>query len=302
MVTSARGVCIVAPPDKGREPRDRITQEQRQWVESVRQLAMDRGEDVLIFRTILQSVTVRGQVDRRLFVLNPWEAERLYRAVHRGFDAVFQAGQARVLLRPTGAIEASNTTSLRNVVAHKAFFVQFDGLTSPSDVFIEFDAWSRETHCESHRDCRVLPMHMFSPGRDWKRLSTRAERDAFERTHGTPTRLVDAKARHWNQTTAWHGKDSLTVANRSLPTGFHWDVVSDGNTSRMSSLTATWRFERGSYLNVSPDGHVRAGQSKGITAVKEDEAPRPARPAQVKTSKRERERLKRARQLANNRR
>ena len=271
-------------------------------MEAVRKLATDRGEEVLIFRTVLRTVTVKGQENRRLFVLNPWEADRLYRAVHRGFDAVFQAGQARVLVRPTRPVESSNSRTLRRVVEHKAFFAQFDGITPASDLFVEFDGWSSEAHCESHRDCRVLPLHMFSPTRDWKGLSTQSERDEFERTHGGPAHLIDVKSRRWKQTTVWHGNDSLIVAHHSLPTGFHWDVVSEGNTSRMSSLTATWRFEGSAYLNVSPDGYVRSGQSTGITAVMEEEAPRPPKPTEVKPSKRERARLKRARQLANKKR
>lgn len=296
------GVCIVAPPEDGVEARNRITLEQKRWVDSIRKLAEGQGREVAIFRTILRVVDVRGQENRRLFILDPWEADRLYRTLHRGFAGVFQTGQARVLVRPTHAVETSNSTPLRRVVEHKAFFAQFDGTTAASDLFAEFEEWSSDVHCESHRDCRLLPLHMFSPKRDWKRLSTQAERDDFERVHGVPSQLVDARSRYWNQTTAWHGNDSLTVANRPLPTGFHWDVEAGGHTSRMSSLTATWRFDDGAYLNVSPDGYVRAGQSVGVTAVMEDEAPRPPKPQQAKPSKRERARLKRERQLANKKR
>lgn len=280
----SQGLCIVAPPESG-EVRDRISPEQRQWVSDLRLLAQEREQEVAIFRTVLRTSRQRGQTGRRFFVLDPWEADRLYRLVHRGYDAVFQTGQARVLLNPTKMLETSNSRPLAQVVNHKAFFVQFDGITSASDTFETFDDWSKRAHCDSRRDCRVLPLHMFAPSRDWGALEAKDDRDAFEKSHGRPLQLKDEKARHWKQTNAWHGNDTLTIAKFELPTGFHWDVQSPNHTSRMSSLTAAWRFDSGAYVNVSPDGHVRGGQSKGVSAVKEGEAPRPVLPETPKAKK-----------------
>ncbi|WP_426181841.1 hypothetical protein [Microbacterium sp. TWP3-1-2b2] len=296
-MTEQDGICIVCPPAGG-NPTDRITPEQQRWVDDVRKSANDRDLEVKIFRTVVRRSNVKGQKERRFNLLDPWEADRLYRLVHRGFDAVFQAGSARVLLNPIKALETSNSVPLSQVVRHKSFFAQLDGITPAADTFAAFDAWSEVAHCDSHRDCRVLPLHMFSPRRDWEALTTTAERKLFERAHGIPTRLVDEKARRWNQTTAWHGNDSLAVAKYGLPTGFHWDVTGVHNTSRLSSLTSTWQFKGEAYLNVSPDGFIRAGQSKGITAMMEGEAPRPAPSAPNKPSKRERNRARRERQLA----
>lgn len=300
-MTQQQGICIVAPPADG-EANRRVTSAQTAWVDALRRASEARGETATVFRTVFRRSDVRGQPNRSFYVLDPWEAHRLYKAVHQGSDAVFQAGQARVLLDPTKPLESSNSVALMRIVQHKAFFAQFDGATEPDTTFAHLDTWREVNHCESHRDSRVLPLHMFSPSTDWGALETADDRRRFEDVHGGPTHLVDEDSRSWNQTTAWHGNDTLRVGGFALPTGFHWDVTAAKNLSRLASLTATWRFEGRAYLNVSPDGHVRAGQSKGITAVCEGEAPRPAPPAVTKPSKRERERQRRLRQLANRRR
>lgn len=279
------GICIVAPPDGA------ITSQQRGWLEAIRKLAVDRGLEVDIFRTIPRVSRQKGEIGRKFSILDPWEADRLYRSLHLGRNAVFQTGKAQVLLNPTGAYESSNVVSFARLVRHKVFFVQFDGLTPPTDVLAEYDSWSLESHCDSHRDCRVLPLHMFSP-RSNLDLSSEKGRKEFELVHGSPSRLKDEKSRSWNQTPAWHGTDSLTVAGCALPTGFHWDVEAARNVSRMNSLTAVWRFDRGAYVNVSPNGHIRGGQSKGVSAVKVDEAPRPAPPEPQKLSNRQARREK----------
>lgn len=291
------GICIVAPPDgeevDGSTAHGTITPQQRTWLEAVRKLAVGRGLAVDIFRTVPRVSRQKGEEGRRFSVVEPWEADRLYRLLHLGHDAVFQTGKAQVLLNPTGAYESSNVISLARLVRHKVFFAQFDGHTPPPDVLNEYDIWRSEPHCDSHRDSRVLPLHMFSPRGD---LDLRSEegRKAFELVHGSPAQLKDEKSRPWNQTSAWHGTDDLTIAGFTLPTGFHWDVEAARNVSHMSSLTALWRFDKGAYVNVSPNGHIRGGQSKGVTAVKVGEAPRPAPPEAPKRSDRQARREKEA--------
>lgn len=287
------GICIVAPPENT-DADSSITSEQREWLEGVRELAIARDLKVEIFRTVPRVSRNKGEPNRKFSILEPWEADRLYRFLHRSYDAVFQTGKAQVLLNPTGEYHSSNVISLARVVRHKVFFAQFDGFTPPSEVLLEYDVWRSEGNCDSHRDCRVLPLHMFSPRRDWLDLRSEENRKAFELAHGVPSQLKDEKSRPWNQTAVRHGNDSLIIAGFTLPTGFHWDVEAAPNVSQLSSLTANWRFSKGAYVNVSPDGHVRSGQSKGVTAVKVDEAPRPAPPEPPKRSNREARREKEA--------
>lgn len=268
------GVCIVAPSEKG-EQGDVITTDQRQWVTDLRALAQERKADVKIFRTVFRTSNQKGEKGRRFSVLDPWEAERLYRLTHRGYSAVFQTGSARILKDPTKLLESSNTMTLKNLMQHKVFFSQFDGFTAAADSFDVYDEWTANVRCENHRDCRALPLHMFAPNRDWGTLAERSSRNGFEQVHGKPLHLKDERSRPWKQATARHGNDTLTVANYELPTGFHWDVEASQNRSRMSSLTDAWRFDSGAYLNISPDGHARGGQSSGVSAVKEGQAPRP---------------------------
>lgn len=275
------GVCIVAPPKSG---PGGCTGAQREWIETVRRLAEDRSQKVTVFRTVMRTSQRRSESGRRIPLLDPWEADRLYKLVHRGHGAVFQAGSARVLLDPLHEISTVNSVALARLVRYKAFFRVFDGITPVSDLFQEFDSWMAGRHIDSHRDCRVLPLHMFSPGRDWD-LTPAAGRDEFSRVHGKAGSLVDEKARPWKQPNGKHGQEALLIANHPLPQGYHWDVNATRTTSRLVSLVERWKFVPGSYANVSPDGHIRGGQSSGVSATREGAAPRPPEPKVEQPSK-----------------
>ncbi|HEY0119965.1 MAG TPA: hypothetical protein VGC04_14415, partial [Cellulomonas sp.] len=163
-----------------------------------------------------------------------------------------------------------------------------DGSTLPAELYLEFDEWLKETHVESHRDARVLPLHMFAPRRDWPDLASPGGLDAFERAHGGPSRLSDEASRLWKQPNGLHGNDVLVVANHELPMGYHWDVGAAQTVSHLSSLVERWKFERGSYANVSPDGYVRGGQSSAESARRDGVAPRPPAPTLEATPKQRR--------------
>jgi hypothetical protein len=271
------GVCIVAPPVQG--PAGVVcTTAQTAWIEKVRALAKSYGHSVTIFRTVARLSERKDESGRRLFLLDPWEADRLYKLIHRGCYAVFQAGQARVLPDPLSDISSATSISLERLIRYKSCFAQFDGATEPSELFVRFDAWAAAMPVSTHRDCRVLPLHMFSPSHDWLDLMQANGQHDFERMHGKPTQLADECARHWKQPSAVHGNDSLFVANHPLPTGFHWDVTAARTVSRLTSLIERWKFPPSAYANVSPDGHVRGGQSSAISARREGSAPRPPDP------------------------
>lgn len=283
-----RGVCIVAPPDRGRpgsEPWEYCTPAQREWVGSVRRQAEERGYQVSVFRTVPRTSRRRDEANRRLLLVDPWEADRLYRLLHRSSVAVFQAGRARVLLDPLKEVSTANSIALARLVRYKSYFAQFDGSTPPANLFLEFDKWAGKTHVEGQRDCRVLPLHMFAPRRDWPGLTPMSGRREFEQVHGKPAHLSDEDSRAWKQPSALHGKESLVVANFALQAGFHWDVSAARTRSRIASLVERWKFEPGSYANVSPDGHIRGGQRSGVSASREGQAPRPAEPESVRPSK-----------------
>jgi len=275
-------VCIVAPPRSG---TDGCSPLQLEWIDKIRRLAEDRSQKISVFRTVTRTSERRDESRRRIRVLDPWEADRLYKLIHRGHGAVFLAGGARVLVDPLEPVSSANSVALSRVIRYKAFFRTFDGSTPVSDLFQEFDAWLESEHVESHRDCRVLPMHMFSPSRDWDGLDPASGRDEFARVHGKAGSLVDEKDRPWKQPSAYHGQEALHVANHPLPQGYHWDVNAARTMSRLASLVERWKFAPGSYANVSPDGHVRGGQSSGVSASRDGMAPRPPEPKTEAKSK-----------------
>lgn len=264
-----RGICIVAPPEATE------TQAQSAWINALRVEARRREQEVKMFRTVQRVSERRDEPKRKLSILEPWEADRLYKLIHRGNYAVFQAGGARVRLDPVGELSSATTVALATVVRYKVYFAQFDGSTAPKAYFQQFDDWMDTVHIDTPRDFRVLPLHMFAPQRDWSGLTPLEDREVFERLHGKPTKLIDQDARSWRQPNALHGREELVVANYDLPKGFHWDVSAAANPSRLTSLIERWSFPPGSYANVSPDGHIRGGQSSGVSARREGTAPRP---------------------------
>jgi hypothetical protein len=266
------GICIVAPPQVS------VTQAQSTWIQELRAGATKRGQDVKIFRTVERVSERRDEPGRKLPILEPWEADRLYTLIHRGHYAVFQAGRARIRLDPIGELSSAASVALARVVRYKVYFAQFDGSTATEALFQEFDDWLGTPHIETYRDCRVLPLHMFAPQQDWSGLTPVEGREEFERAHGKPTKLIDECARPWKQPNAMHGQEALMVANWDLPKGFHWDVSAAANPSRLTSLVECWSFRPGAYANVSPDGHIRGGQSSGVSARREGTAPRPPVP------------------------
>lgn len=274
----------MAPPERG-APGERCTPAQLDWIVAVRRLAEGRGHKVTIFRTVPRASRRRDESGRRYLLLEPWEADRLYKVIHRGHYAVFQAGKARVQLDPLKELSSASTIALARLVRYKSYFAQFDGSTAPSDLFEEFDAWAKKAHISTHRDCRVLPLHMFAPRRDWPGLTLSSGRDEFARVHGKPAQLADEDTRPWKQPNAMHGQEALLVANYSLPTGFHWDVNAARTVSRLASLIERWKFDQGAYANVSPDGHIRGGQRSGVSASREGTAPRPPEPEPTRASK-----------------
>lgn len=281
------GICIVAPPAAAE------TKAQSMWIQELRVEASKRGHKTTIFRTVQRASERRDEPGRKLPILEPWEADRLYTLIHRGHYAVFQAGGARVRLDPIGELSSVTTVALARVVRYKAYFAQFDGSTAPDALLQEFDNWLGTVHIESYRDCRVLPLHMFAPQRDWSGLTPLAGREEFERAHGKPTKLIDQCARPWRQPNAMHGQEVLIVANYALPKGFHWDVSAANNPSRLTSLVERWSFRPGAYANVSPDGHVRGGQSSGVSARREGVAPRPPVPEPAPTGGKKSQRRRR---------
>ena len=123
------------------------------------------------------------------------------------------------------------------------------------------------TDCRGDRDPRCLPLVAFSAKDDWA-LDTPDGVHRFQTAHGRPAGLRDDKDREWRRPSAGalHGQTVLTVAQKALPRGFHWDVLNPGQSSSLYAINEIWTFPRSSYANISPDATIRAGQSSAVSA------------------------------------
>lgn len=59
--------------------------------------------------------------------------------------------------------------------------------------------------------------------------------------------------------TEGHGREILNVAGRELARGFHWNVSHSASNASLGNSSETWSVNKGGYVNVYPDGHIRGG-------------------------------------------
>lgn len=239
--------------------------------------------EVRVIRARAVTSAALGEANRRLRVLDPWDAVAIYRAAHRRMVAVVQFLATEILINPRHHPSASNTMSVERFARHKMYFVR---LPSPrnereitptvADFVAGFHRWIDECDCENDRDPRCLPMHSFSASDNWTDLGTLPGNARFENQHGRPTALRDTVGRVWRRPQGLHGREVLTVAGFDLQPGFHWDVQNTGNVSSLFALHEVWKFPKDSYVNVNPDGAVRQGQSQGNSAKRTFVSPRPS--------------------------
>lgn len=229
-------------------------------------------------RTVSYRVNHGANTGRRLQVMEPRDSGDLYRLMHRNPTAVIQIGQPTVSLDPSNSPSERNSISLERFVRYKAFFRMLgrEGPRINVAYFLSgFQDWRQCRACEGERDARCIPLHVFSPSREWKNLHDVKGVKAFESCHGEASRRVDDKDRDWKPPNALHGQEVAIIAGARLRSGFHWDVVSSRGDGRLCTSTEIWRFSRGSYCNVYPDAAVRRGQHQGGRARRVYEARRP---------------------------
>lgn len=229
-------------------------------------------------RTAISRLTQGENSGRTISLLQPQDADDLYRMSHRHPTAAIQIGSANVRLDPSKAPSARNTVSLKTYVQYKAFFHPLGRAQAEFDAsaFLRpFDEWRCTTACDGERDPRCIPLHVFSPDREWLNLHEMAGIRAFEERHGKPISRRDDKDRDWNSPNALHGREAVVIAGTQLRSGFHWDVVSPRGANRLCTSTEVWGFTRGAYCNIYPDGTVRQGQRRGTRAKQVYKAERP---------------------------
>lgn len=265
-------VFIIAPPRDDTDPvQDQARVAVQRWVEQ-------QGWECRTRRAVRFRIQNGGNTGRLMQVMEPHDADDLYRAIHRRPTAVVQVGGPAVRLDPSAAPSGRNSASLARFIRYKAFFRQLGRVSEgfdPVDLLHGFREWITDSACDGERDARCIPLHSFSPSREWDGLDNSDGISKFEARHGRPASRKDDQGRVWKSPNALHGRDSVVVAGVALRAGFHWDVVSPQSSGRLCTSSEVWGFTPDAYCNVYPDGVVRQGQRRGKRARRVYVAARP---------------------------
>ncbi|MDE2905717.1 MAG: hypothetical protein OXQ28_06490 [Acidobacteriota bacterium] len=188
-------------------------------------------------------------------LLDGVDAVNMYRRLHRARVCVLFAGKPVISLKPGApAFGPGRSIGLATFVRYKSHAARLP--REPVDVpnqLEAYEAWCELVECESGRDPRCLPFHIFkSENSD---LDTPECRRHFDDIHGTGAQRHDDNDLTWDlKPGGFHGRGILHVAGRELPRGFHWDVSVD-RARTITTPTEQWRVSR--YVNVAPDANVR---------------------------------------------
>lgn len=191
------------------------------------------------------------------------DATNLYRRLHEAKVGVWQVGDARAPTTPKPRRHArKDYVSLAEFVRHKAFHARLprNGFEeSWREPLFGFRQWLSAIGCENEADPRCLPFHVFDTRFDIDRLESACGRSRFATAHGPQSSRRDDRRLTWRRGKP-HGREILHVAMRELAQGFHWDVSHSASNASLGNSSETWRVNKGGYVNVYPDGHIRGAR------------------------------------------
>lgn len=273
-------IFIVAPPLPGRTKVPAgVSIAADEARKSLQRSAENLGWTVVTRRSVSYRARDGDNGGRPFEVLEPWDAHDLYRFLHRRPTAVVQIGDPVVCMNPQDAPSDKNTWTLERFTRYKSYFARLGRSRTEAElsaILRSFVEWIADCSCEGERDSRILPLHAFSPTRDWALLNDQKGAAAFEDVHGGPTSRADDLGRAWKAASDLHGQDELVISGTRLRAGFHWDVKTDHREGRLFTSAEVWKFTSNSYCNVYPDASVRQGQRSGLRAKRVFAAQRPA--------------------------
>lgn len=211
-----------------------------------------------------------GTGSRPAVVLEPIDAHAIYLEAHRNFVAVVQIAAVGVLKNPENRATPRNTMTLEKFVRYKACFIVASPEHSTDDIVRVAEDWIEVVRCAGDSDPRCLPLHVFSPDRDWVGLESSTV--AFDDHHGIGNRRTDSVGRRWPKDLSHHGLQVDVVAGHSMQQGFHWDAQALRNESFVYNAQEVWEIREDGHLNIYPDSHMRRGKNSRIKY----RAPRPS--------------------------
>lgn len=232
-----------------RDLRDEVMREsqRRDWTPVVR---------------VARQCRVEGGPDqgRPYLLIEPRDAAELYAVLHRSRVLVLATAACHVRRNPSpNPSRHRDLVGLAGFVRYKASFGMLRDHGDISRVMERFVGWPSAHACDGLQDPRVLPLHVFDHSTEWAELDGREGVEFFAKTFGSGARRKDAGGRTWEQASAFHGRDSLTIAGYLLPHGFHWDVTRGDGGERIITTHEIWRLlNKYAYCNVYPDGYVRS--------------------------------------------
>jgi hypothetical protein len=206
---------------------------------------------------------------RSLTSIEPWDALHIYEWAHDGPALVFPIRAPMAMRNILSGPSKANGIKLDELLRYKAFVAPLTLESRAGDIddaLARYHEWAATSTGITERDHRVLPLHIFSPRKDWPDLHSPAGVTAFEAVHGRAGSLIDGRQRHWNRANARHGTRFVWIAGSEIDGGAHWDVVATANPTELWSLYQLWTLPSGSYVNAYPNGVIRKGQSSAVMA------------------------------------
>jgi len=200
-------------------------------------------------------LTIRTPDGRPIPLVARDVAAGLYPRVHRSRVATLVVGSdPRVPLHPSEAeaLRVRRHVPLRRFVEYKSCWIRIRNDPTNDSWVGTFASWCERVECESERDPRCLPFHVFSgKGTD---LQSADRRRAFDDQYGSGADRVDEEGSRWILNPhEYHGMESLYVAGYRLRQGCHWDVTAE--EWRISTPVGLWWVH--GHVNIYPDAHVR---------------------------------------------
>lgn len=264
----------MSPPEKGasvaREPRIWLvlhpsdSKYEERLRATLKREAAELGVELIILRTKSRKLSAEGERSRAVNILEPIDANQLYRDLSRHKCFVLSRGSVFVLHDPRrDPPKKRDCIPLQRFVDHRAVYRTLEtGVDTVAEVRtmiakgVPFD-------CTTYNDPRVLPLHVFDRDAVERRLETDADRSAFRKTYALSGgcwqsaatgiwRPAPAGARHGFAGPSW-------ICNYELPPGYHWDVNAGRLRRTVIATASVWKVDPQGYVNIYPDSYIRAG-------------------------------------------
>ena len=229
--------------------------------------AAELGVELITRRTRSRRMSAEGAGARRINILEPADANELYRDLSLRKCYVLSRGSVFVLYDPRRDPPAKRDCfPLQRFVEHKAVYRTFEDGVDAAAELRRMMATGMPSDCVSYHDPRVLPLHVFDRKADGSKLDTEDGRSAFHWTYAIRGSWLSAVTGTWRPAAAGarHGLagpsgEALRVWDFMLPMGYHWDANAGRQRRTIVATACVWRVEQRGYVNIYPDSHIRSG-------------------------------------------